>query len=398
VKQELHVNGKIIHMEGHRILNLWGTHYEMGFAHGYLMGDEIMEMIEEYGLGSLIPPYWYQAVLLPLIQTSFELNNEYRLELRGMYRGMQKAGTDIYIEDLGRNLILDDLYAINLIPDISRYGCSAAFGWGAATANDPVLSGGSVMVRDLDWGNDPTGLLNTRGTIMVFQSSSPGEKGLVSISWPGMISVLTGFSSDGIGAAINYGNHNYYYPPYPPGCFEGVGFAIRDGLEDRDFDGDGYETHLDVYEAVSSTPQLSSFEISLISSFPVPGHPGTGAGAVLEINNSGFALRKSSNNMDYSPYLNSTDLLAVTNHHRLLYSPVYCFRYSHQVSELSADFEVDTDELWEIESAISNQYTMHMTAFRPNLLDMYVAFNETFQGAAASKKNHYLLDDLFPNH
>jgi len=39
-----------------------------------------------------------------------------------------------------------------------------------------------------------------------------------------------------------------------------------------------------------------------------------------------------------------------------------------------------------------------MTAFRPNLLDMYVAFNETFQGAAASKKNHYLLDDLFPNH
>jgi hypothetical protein len=299
------------------------------------------------------------------------------------------------VNALGRDLTETDLLMMNLIPDLSRYGCSAAFGWGGATANDPTLAGGSAMVRDLDWGYDPTGLLNTRGVIMVFHPSSSTERGFVSVSWPGLISCISGFNTDGIGATINYGNYNGF-GALPPIHFSGVGFTLREGLERRDFDGDGYETHLDVYESIRSRPLLASFEISLISPYPVPGHPGLGAGAVLEINYWGHALRDATHNPDYAPVLNSEDLLAVTNHHRLLYAPVACSRYDYQVSRLSADFEVDTDELWQIEADISHQYTMHMVAFRPNLRDLYVAFNETFQGAAHSFKNHYRLEDLFP--
>ena len=91
-------------------------------------------------------------------------------------------------------------------------------------------------------------------------------------------------------------------------------------------------------------------------------------------------------------------LLAVTNHHRVLYPPTPCSRYDYQVAQLSLDFKVDTQELWDIEAAISYSGTMHMTAFRPNLRDLYVAFNETHNGAAYSLINQYDLLDLFPNH
>jgi len=102
--------------------------------------------------------------------------------------------------------------------------------------------------------------------------------------------------------------------------------------------------------------------------------------------------------MDYPPYLNSLDLLAVTNHHRLLYPPMTCWRYQHQVDKLSIDYRVDTDEIWDIQAGIAMNSTTIMAAFRPNLRDMFVAFNETLQGAHNSEKNYYKLDDLFPNH
>jgi len=392
------LKGSIEHINGHRIVNLWGSHYEMGYAHGFLLGPEIMALVENYGLGVVTSPYLYESYLLPLVRYAFFLKPEYRQELQGIVSGMKARGTDIFIDDLGRDITVDDLWTMNLIPDLSRYGCSVVFAWGDATSQDPVLASGSCMVRDLDWGYDPSGLLYSSAVIFAFQSAKPGEKGFLSFSWPGLISCISGYSEDGIGATINYGNYNGYGNLFPE-HFNGVGFAIRDGLEETDHDGDGYSTHLDLYHAVSSCPLLSSFELGLVGPYPVPGHPGLGAGAVLEINNlKGFALREVSNNRDHTPILESDSLLAVTNHHRLLYSPVYCSRYNYQVSQLSIDFMVDTDELWAIEAAISHSNTMHMTVFRPNLLDLFVAFNETQNGAAHSIKNYYRLGDLFPNH
>lgn len=396
--QKPRINGSIEYADGHRIVNVWGSHYEMGYAHGYLLGPQIMMLVEEYGLNVITNAYYYENYLLTMVTYAFTCRQEYTEELQGMYEGMQARGADMYLDALDRDLTRDDLFAMNLIPDISRYGCSVAFGWGDATADDPELQGGSVMVRDLDWGHDPSGLLYTQGILLVCQSDSPDEKGFVSVTWPGLISVISGISSDGMGATINYGNHNGYGTLLPK-HFHGIGFSIRDGLEDRDYDNDGFETHLDLYASISANPVLSSFEISLIGPYPVPGHPGADAAGVLEINNlMGFALRDTSHNMLTTPALDSDCLLAVTNHHRLLYPPVFCNRYSYQVNQLSIDFKVDTEELWDIEAAISHSGTMHMTAFRPNLLDMFVAFNETKQGAANSLRKHYRLADLFPNH
>jgi hypothetical protein len=391
------VNGSIEFKENQRVLNLWGTHYEMGFAHGFLLGSEIVEFAEGYALGYLVNPWDYENVLLPFMKYAFTVDNRYQEELDGLYDGILASGTDIYLDPLGRDLNADDIFASNLVAELGQLSCSATFGWGAATAADPVLSGGSAFVRDLDWGIDPTGFLNTKSIIIAFHPSLSDEKPFVSISWPGLITVLTAFNEDGVAGAINYGNHQgtgFVLPNH----YTGIGFSLRAGIERRDSDGDGFETHFDIHHAITSLHTLGSFEVSLLSPFPVPGFPGAGAGAVLEVNYYGDALRDASNNMDYSPTLNSDALLAVTNHHRLLYAPVSCPRYSYQVSALSTDFAVDTLELWDIESAISNIGTHHMICFRPNLMDMYIAFNETFNGAANSNRVYYQWPELFPNH
>ena len=391
------INGSIEYKENQRILNVWGTHYEMGFAHGWLLGSDIMALVEDYALGTFVDPLTYELVLLPLVQYAFVLDGRFQDEIDGMYDGMVAHGTDITIDALGRDLTEDDIFAANLVAELGQLSCSATFGWGGATAADPVHAGGSVFARDLDWGLDPSGHLNTKSVIIAFDSSLPDEKPFISLSWPGLISVLTAFNEDGVAAAVNYGNHQGSGTVYPL-TYTGVGFSLRTGIERKDFDGDGYETHFDVYQAVTSCQALGSFELSLLSPCPVPGFPGEGAGAVLEINYYGHALRTASNNMDHNPLLNSTELLAVTNHHRLLYTPVWCPRYSHQVSELSVDYAVDTEEVWDIESDISNIGTHQMACFRPNLMDMYVAFNETFNGAANSNRVYYGWSELFPNH
>ena len=391
------VGGRLEYKEGQRILNVWGTHYEMGYAHGWLLGDKIMELLEGYGLQVLMDPVAYETVYLPLAQYLFTIDPRFQEELEGMLDGMVAGGTDVFVEDLNRDLTYWDLFCMNHVAELGQFGCSVTFGWGAATAADPELSGGSAFVRDLDWGPDPTGFLNTESVIITFDSSLPDEQPFVSIAWPGVVSVLTAVNEDGVAASVNYGNHQDTGTGLPQ-HYTGIGFSLRTGLERRDFDGDGFENHFDVHQAASSVNTYASFEISLLSPYPVPGRPGAGAGGVFEVNFFGHVLRDSSNNMDYAPQLASMDLLAVTNHHRLLYSPVYCPRYYAQVSLLAIDFAVDTQELWDIESAIGYAGTHHMVCFRPNLMDMYVAFNETFLGAANSRRVHYAWNELYPNH
>ncbi|MFH2003008.1 MAG: hypothetical protein ABIK28_25300, partial [Planctomycetota bacterium] len=95
---ESFVKGSIEEVNGHRIVNLWGSHYDMGFAHGYLLGDEIMDLVEQYGLGVITSPSLYQNYLLPMVTYAFALNEDYNDELTGMLAGMRAGNADLYID------------------------------------------------------------------------------------------------------------------------------------------------------------------------------------------------------------------------------------------------------------------------------------------------------------
>jgi len=47
------ITGNLKTLQGKRILSVWGNHFERGFAHGYLLADEIVSLLEDYMLGSL---------------------------------------------------------------------------------------------------------------------------------------------------------------------------------------------------------------------------------------------------------------------------------------------------------------------------------------------------------
>ena len=44
------INGEIVFVDGFRVMRLWGSHEEMGYAHGYLLGAEIKELFHDYFL------------------------------------------------------------------------------------------------------------------------------------------------------------------------------------------------------------------------------------------------------------------------------------------------------------------------------------------------------------
>ena len=47
------VNGDTLTVDGKKILKIWGTHSERGYAYGYLMAENIKDVFEGYVLGSL---------------------------------------------------------------------------------------------------------------------------------------------------------------------------------------------------------------------------------------------------------------------------------------------------------------------------------------------------------
>jgi|GEM_PF-2572324 len=42
------VNGSLAEIEGISVLRIWGTPYEKGYAHGYLLAEDITTMLENF--------------------------------------------------------------------------------------------------------------------------------------------------------------------------------------------------------------------------------------------------------------------------------------------------------------------------------------------------------------
>ena len=76
------VKGELTSIEGKPVLRVWGTHYEMGYAHGYLLAPEIVAMLEDYMLGRLLEdgfryasdnnPVWLSEEQIRAIVAPFE--------------------------------------------------------------------------------------------------------------------------------------------------------------------------------------------------------------------------------------------------------------------------------------------------------------------------------------
>ena len=359
----------------HWVLHVWGSPYEMGYAHGFLMGEEIMEFADGYAfqMFSMTPAELdaYAEFFLSMM----DIPGDYWEEGLGIIDGIEASGVSLYLEAMDREVTVDDLMLTNAAADIFgiELGCSSVSAWGDATSWDPELAGESAIARDLDWsfGNGDADIRDF-GLVIAYDPAAAGQQRWVSIAFPGFIGCLSCFNASGIGAFQNQGNHDTQIgdlditdPPMP------INLAMRSGIQALDADGDGTETIDDVVHAVTSVGRLGDYDIHLIS----PADRSDPPAAILEAVHAGWELR-----LPAEDPLPAPQCVAATNHHRELFEPADCYRYDI-IEEMIGEYggELDGQRLWEIEGEVSQFGLSHGTVqtmrFIPSTLRLDVAFS-----------------------
>lgn len=409
------VTGTLETINGKRVLKLWGTHYMKGYAHGYLLAEEIVELLDTYMLGELYSTEDYPRTRL-LISRMVRVPAVFKRELQGMHDGIVAAvGRDgFYSTALGRTFNRTDLLAWNMAPEIFRlsFDSSPAFGepcfsssvsgWGSGTADGEL-----ILARDLDFGY-PGDLLDRTGIIISYRSASV-RKNMVSVAWPGQIGCLTCMNEDGSGVALDLGNNSPSLDDLLlklgeiylgiPGYYTPVLLALRRTVEKprrlrflRDAIGNFYGRLRRLHFA-------GSFDILLFSPSKAPGLRSDPPASILECNHLRTVLRTPEHNDRYEPELEKEYFLAVTNHHRKLIPPVDCPRYETQVERLNALDILDMETAFDIERAVAQSRgpfnTVHMVGFNADRLEIWVSFAEGSLSAAEAEPAFFTWDELF---
>ena len=368
----LEVNGYFHEVSGQRILHVWGSHYEMGYAHGYLLADEIMEVMNGYVL-HLLPKAIYRLAHLA-VPPLFEVPEPYLEEVTGIIDGMERSGADIYIEALGRKIDIQDLVLCNAVGDLGAMACSTQIAWGAGTETDPVLQGETAFVRNLDWtlaGPNPF-LLPERTIVMVFSSTQEGARTVASISFPGYFGCLTCMNEEGVVASLNIAHNgvgllgvNYAER------FVHVGLIMRQALE-TDYNQDGRSSIHDVMDNTLDKTRSGAFVITLAEPM---GPAGLNPAVIVEADNQGVAFRVPADEPVFTD-----NVLAATNHLRKLRPAEECDRYDtlrDRIVQQQGRMTLDT--MWDIEAAVIQDYflstTMQTVYFVPHRKEMGVAYS-----------------------
>ena len=143
------------------------------------------------------------------------LDGENKLELLGLSRGF----TDYHPEIGPIYNRLQDYHAahdvshfiLDLLPSsVSWNGCTAFAAWGAHTANGHLLAGRNF---DFDGGSD-----FDKDKMVIFFKPDKGY-GFISVSWPGMMGVVSGMNEKYLYVSINAGSSQDNRSVGTPSCF-----------------------------------------------------------------------------------------------------------------------------------------------------------------------------------
>jgi hypothetical protein len=355
-------------------LQVWGDHYETGYAYGFLLAEEAVAQFTRWLIGNTqhhmcSAAEWENAVL-PYWRIRFSVPSKYQNEAQGIYDGLVAKGVSLTHPGLAREITVEDILCANAVADYIMFACSSVSGWGQSTENDDTLQSGLVMCRDLDFYVGRCMSLTNTSAIVAYSPSASDEQNFVSLSFAGVFGCLSAVNREGVGLCLNVGS--YADTTYiPPNSLVPVMLSIRNALETVDPDNSGTNDIFDITYSLDHSTSLFTWDMHLISSYD--GSHATPAG-ILELNNIGDSLRLVANN-DIPPQINSQYNLAVTNHHRVLYPPQYCNRYQRMADSLNADFHLTTERAIAIENSVAAEYTAlyhHCTAqqivFRPNII------------------------------
>jgi len=392
------LNGSVEYIGDIRILNLWGTWTEMGYAHGYLLAPDLKEVFEDYFL-EMIGGVSNYANIRTYFLAYFDIPAEFISYSQGMISGTSDS-ISIFSNRLGRNLDYIDVCVVSATPDISALSqidpihCTSVSSWENATSGDPDLGGAPVISRNLDYYVD-TGCTILDHNLLVTYDPEIGQN-WISIGFPGFAGCLSGMNESGISASLNMGNNQgttQYTSSFIPICM-----AQALGLSKEDFDGSGQCDVEDMKAALTEWNRCNSYDIHVVADRALAGQDS--ASLVIEVNNrNGFTFRYSSEEPHISP-----DRMILSNHHRILIPPVYCFRYNYLMDSLTTNPNVTLGRLWNFMGAVGfpagpgSGGTIQTMIFMPEHLRTGLAFATIATPSYAQDPEWIEWIDIFPNH
>ena len=387
------VQGDTLTVSDRQLIYLWGTHTERGYACGYLLGEQIREVFEQYFLD-----YYLQgsaatyAYLRGYYLQHFQVEDKYIQETDGIIAGMLAAGHDPWCELLGRDLNATDILVVNAIvdyralsrlpevPQLPDLGCSSISSWGNATTADPMLEGDLVFIRLMDW--SPHSVLHENHLLMIHLPSEQDEQPWISFTFPGLIGALSAVNQAGVGAFLNMGN---YHSGNTQELLHPALLTVRNGIEAADYDQSGQCDTADPAASLIDRIQLSGVLVHLVGL--LPDEP-----EVIECNlDQGQSQRHQLDNT-----VVTGDNLVATNHFRTLYAPTYCYRYDNIVDSLQSDPDITAARQWDLlGGAAGTGSNLHAIQYLPASGELLWGISDSQQAGYQDTPVQFLLDDLF---
>jgi hypothetical protein len=381
------VSGKLETVDGLRILRVWGDDFQRGYAHGFLLADDILALLNGVlSSKSVLPdPAAWDRQILPVAAERFTLTDRQTAELEAMLQGIRaaRAGRGLRIDAIGRDLSRADLEAMNSFADWIRVGCSSFSAWGTLTGNGETITG-----RNLDYFAIP-GLPSSQ-LMIVHLRPGPGRLSWLTMAWPGLIGAYTAMNEEGVTLSMHDSTNGA--APSDKGKCVPRSIALREAVEQA-----RAAAATDVVTRVlrdAPTLTASNFHLS------VPFRGQADPAIVFEYDGNrdrdeGVTLRRAAD--ANHPIL--MQALLCTNHFRTRATPTPCDRYDtflkHFTTPRPATAKVDVAEAREAMKAVAVSGTLHTVVFLPNRGELFVSLADGPRNAAETQPVHLRISDLF---
>lgn len=401
-------NGEVISEEnGVTVLKVWGTHAERGFAQGYFLADEIVDIWSNYFNGIYYEYNYDEAKAIISNTDNFTIPTEYIIEAQNVLLGMTAAGWDMSAADewdlilMSTFLDIDGILASSKsINGINGLGCSTYISWNNATSGTS-LDGKSVATRHTDFGAG-NGLIGN-DVIVIHIPSETDEQPWVNVGYAGMIAPLSAMNQGGLGvfsqslnqtADLGYGVAGQNYEPY--------WFTIRKGIEKRDYNNDGYNNVLDIKDAVLSYTNGYAIPFIFTSVAKSTSNDSSLIAMIGEISpNAPITTFRTTNFDDAIPGDNiysANQQIARNNHLD------FCARYNSMIDNVGTGTGYDAQSHWDFTKEYSNSNTILVGVDNIQLMQ-YIPEEQilTYAGYTPPSTQAYLsptltidLDTIFP--
>ncbi|MGM0650120.1 MAG: T9SS type A sorting domain-containing protein [Bacteroidota bacterium] len=389
------VNGVIISEDDNlTVVQVWGNHYERGYAQGYLLADQMSDLLSNY----LIPQfgsYMSSAKEVVAAGQHISIANKYVTEAEGVIDGVADAGIDTagidYRDILVANSFLD-LQGFSSFKHLDfGTACSALMSWGDATVNT-TLSGESVISRHLDWTVNSS---ITENQVMVAHiPSESDEQNWVMIGFAGQIGALSGVNTNGLAAFQNMMSDFSGQQAQVNQAYQPVWFTLRDALEMSDYNSDGQHNTNDLRAAIESNAQgyADGYLISCLASADSGVDSLTALVSAITPTDPKIVNRTNA----YDDDIPGDNLYVANSQIKRNDEQNYCFRYNAVASAIGAGEDISTEANWSImrdNSGISGN--IQFMQFVPDQRYINISAYRNDSPAYTHDSTRYYLDDLF---